>query len=413
MALKIVKKNKSNVRKNPNIAVITILGMIDAQEAIYNCEMILSKELKPGSYKNMLPLIIENYKDKENTTIISLYTQDALEKQRNVVKDLDFDIEKNGQKIDDKDFNGIFNSINELLINEKYDEFIIDISHGFRHLPILATISMLINNFQNTNKIKYIYFAKELEPRKKYEILDLKEYLDIANMSFVLSAFDDNYTVANHIKSNRYKKLILSLNEFSNDIMALNLSNLFKTSLPTLSRELSIINNVAIRNIALELKDTLESDFKIQKKKYLTFYKLSKILLEKNYILLSLSLLYESIRTYIKTAIKKQQEIIVNKIENYYNDDLYKLGDFFSKLERRSYDRLKSEKDVITSLEYNKLQNSFNTVMTTPSLVKEIMHTRNDLSHANSKESFLQIKEKAQELLSRYEKQYNLEEKLI
>lgn len=66
----------------------------------------------------------------------------------------------------------------------QYDEVIVDVSHGFRHLPILMVVDLIIQNFQDTSKIKQILFAKEIDKHEKdkkgvYEIIDLKEYLTL------------------------------------------------------------------------------------------------------------------------------------------------------------------------------------------------------------------------------------------
>ncbi|GAB1464836.1 hypothetical protein MASR2M54_03360 [Aliarcobacter cryaerophilus] len=89
-------------------------------------------------------------------------------------------------------------------------------------------VDLIIQNFQDTQKLKKILFAKEIQAFKEYEIIDLKEYLELANISFVLTTFEKNYTVASHIKSVKYSKLLKELNDFSNDLMALNIGNLLK-----------------------------------------------------------------------------------------------------------------------------------------------------------------------------------------
>lgn len=410
MGLKIVKKRTpQKLKQEKKIAVITILGLIDAEPAQYESQL----DIKCGKYKNMLPLLIDNYNNKSDITIISIFTKNSLEKQKNVLKEIEFDIEKNGKLIEEDNFKDTFNIINTILNDDSYTEFIIDISHGFRHLPVLSTVSMIINNFQDSSKIKNILFAKEIDARKKYEIIDLKEYLEIANISFVLNMFNDNYTVANHINSNKYSVLLEKLNNFSNDIMALNLSNLHSSSLPKLCKELDKIEDISVQFMSNQLKEILIKNFQLENKKYLTFYKISKNLCEKNYILLSLSMLYESIRLYIKTAIKKREKLIVDKIEKYFDNDLYKVGDFFKNLEWKNHDDLnEKEKKTISLFEYNKLQKSFNIIMTTSSLITEISNTRNDLSHGNSKSKFEEIKRNTENYIERYNKAYCIEEKL-
>lgn len=410
MALKIVKKKNSKEIKAKRTAIISILGTLNKSEALYSKESSISLEIKSGKYKNMLPLLFHSFNEQEDTTLISIYTKEALEIQKEVLPN--FNIEENGYLIEENKFDEIFNTINIILSDTTYTDFIVDISHGFRHLPILTTVSMLISNFQDSSKIKNILFAKEIKKFEEYEIIDLKPYLEIANIAFVLNTFDDNYTVAHHINSYKYATLIKALNDFSNDIMALNLSNLNNSSLPTLLDELNNIEDISIKDMAQQLENELKNDFSYEDKIYLTFYKISKNIFEKNYILLSLSLLYESIRIFIKTSIKRDEKAIVLKLEEFFKNDIYKLGNFFKNLDWKSYDKLKSEKDIISSFEYDKLISSYKRRILTPSLIKDISDTRNDLSHANSKMKFAEIKTNTLYLIERYESQYNLKEKL-
>jgi len=229
-------------------AVITILGTVggscdreDNKKGIYNrniSKAFYKSEVEgiiDSEAKNTLPILIQNYRKHD---IVTIHTSCAKEIQEQVLKaeGLEYQFNDNYLIKDEKNFDEIFELINKAV--DSYDEVIIDVSHGFRHLPILMTVDMIIQNFQNTNKIQKILFAKEIETYKKYEIIDLKPYLDIANIAFVLTAFERNYTVSSHIRSKKYESLIQSLNDFSNDIMALNLNNLFTESSKSLINEL-------------------------------------------------------------------------------------------------------------------------------------------------------------------------------
>lgn len=121
--------------------------------------------------------------------------------------------------------------------------------------------------------------------------------------------------------------------------MALNLTNLFKTSSKELIAELDKITDVSIESQAKRLAKIIADMTCIEgKKRYQTYFDLSKNLLEKNYTLLSLSLLYESIRLYVKSYTKSKHKEIVEKIEDAYNQDLYAIGDFFFKLKNYKQD---------------------------------------------------------------------------
>lgn len=380
-------------------AVITILGLIGGNDNHQKATYYLEDNKDTKEYFNTFPLLLEKYSN--DYIIVPLHTKEAKivnEKvlQKSNVKFANFD-EKYFIE-DDKNFTKLFNIINSAV--EEFDELIIDVSHGFRHFPILMIVDLIIQNFKDTSKIQKILFAKEIIQFKEYEIIDLKEYLDLANIAFVLSTFEKNYTVASHIKSQKYKKLLKELNDFSNDLMALNLRNLFKTA-NELIIELDKIEDVSIKTQAQNLKKVIEniSDFK-DKKRYLIYYELSKNLFEKKYILLSLALLYESIRMYIKSFIKKQHKELVEDIEQQFKKDIYKIGDFFKNLKWKSYEKLNMEINISKN-DYEKLQKSFPKHLT--NIYDEIDNKRNDLAHANSKGSFADIEKDIANLIFKYE----------
>ena len=241
---------------NSKKAVITILGLIGGndnhQKATYYFE---DKKEEKKDYFNTFPLLIEKFSN--DYKIVPLYTKEAKSVNEKVLQRSDITFANFEEKYfidDDKNFTKLFNIINSAI--EEYDELIIDVSHGFRHLPILMIVDLIIQNFQDTSKIRNILFAKEIIQFKEYEIIDLKEYLDLANISFVLTTFEKNYTVASHIKSQKYKKLLQKLNDFSNDLMALNLGNLKKTA-KELFDELEKIEDISILEQARKLKQTI------------------------------------------------------------------------------------------------------------------------------------------------------------
>lgn len=388
-----------------NKAIITILGkageLDNHTKAKYYFEW--KKEVQK-EYFNTFPLLIENFSKRYE--IVPIYTKDAQNANIKVLKkeNLEFNSFNSNCLIrDDKDFKNIFKIINETIAS--YEEVIVDVSHGFRHLPILMIVDLIIQNFQDTQKIKKILFAKEIQVFKEYEIIDLKEYLELANISFVLTTFEKNYTVASHIKSVKYSKLLKELNDFSNDLMALNIGNLLKTS-KDLIEELDKIDDISIKTQAETLKLVIQqlTDFK-NKKRYLVYYQLSKNLFEKEYMLLSLALLYESIRMYIKSYIKNKYIDLVEDIELQLNYDLYKIGSFFKNLSWRNYSQFQNQNKTnlnIIESDYIKLANSYPKHLN--QLYSDIDKKRNNLAHANSNGKFEDIKKSIKELIINYEK---------
>lgn len=395
-------------------AIITTLGMIgkdkngEFAKVNYFFDDSIIKLDKSVQFVNVFPLFIELF--SKNFQIIPLYTEESHTRQQETLKfhNIDFDIAKNGVKIDENSPNEIFDAVNQILLTEKYSNIIVDVTHGFRSIPILTTINMVIANFQNNQKIMSIIYAQEdFENKGNYLIKDLKEYLEISNISFILTTFNKNYTVANHIKSKKYGNLIESLENFSNDIMALSLNNLYKNTSRLLIKELETIDNISIKFQAENLKIHIENMCNYEgKKRFETFYNLAKDLFEKNYMLLSLSLLFESIRLYIKSTIKKEHPSIVEEVESKYNNDLYKIGDFFKNLKWKNYEKFindKKNKIDISEKNYNKLKNSYPKYL--KKLYEDIDKKRNNLAHANSDTiSFHDIKSDIETLFNEYEK---------
>ncbi|MGI6723206.1 MAG: CRISPR-associated DxTHG motif protein [Arcobacteraceae bacterium] len=407
--LRIVKKvnnkpisEKSSMNKPTKKAVITVLGLVGGddkhQKANYYFEDS-TKEIQ--EHYNTLTLLIGEY--SKEYKIVPIYTKEA--KEANTIalnkSRVEFTYFDDIYLIkDDKDFEGVFNIINNAV--SSYDELIIDVSHGFRHIPILMIVDLIIQNFQDTSKIKKILYAKEIEQFKEYEIIDLKKYLDLANITFILTTFTQNYTVANHIKSDKYSKLVEKLNSFSNDLMALSLNNLFKKTSQELIKELeNTVKEPELRDLANKLIEHINNITSYKdKKRYETYYNLSRDLYDKKYILLSLSLLFESIRMYIRSSIEKNHPEIVTDIEMQLNKDRYKIGDFFKNLAWKGYEDL--SKISISESNYKVLQKSYDG-LNISNLYNSIDKTRNNLAHANSdNKTFKDIEHEVGELLNKY-----------
>ncbi|MBP3206730.1 MAG: CRISPR-associated DxTHG motif protein [Campylobacter sp.] len=420
MALKIVKK------QDKQRIVITILGGTVGNAKYWLSQDILKSDIK-NLFKETSELVYQNMFDylcknlKSSCEILPLYTDYA----KDINKEISEEKIQNGIRIDEKEFEDIFSKINNILDSEKYkdSEFIIDITHGFRHLPILATIASLIHNFKNADKIKAILFGKEIKPQDEYEIIDLKIYLDIANISFILTAFSDNYTISNHIKSPKFKDLLNALNDFSNDMMALNVGKL-RISRNNLIKYLEKIDNEAIKQQAINLKIKIENLVDFNAKRSEILYKLAKDMFDKNYLLLSLAALFESTRSYIVEFMYKNNNEIMQKIEDFYKnkgDGKNYLIDKFCKNTLKFFPKNKnnvyaefldrtSEKDKkleLTNKEIDRILSSLKKLENRNkivSLYEKIETKRNDLAHANSSgKAFDDIKNEVKDFLEKYE----------
>jgi len=230
----------------------------ESDKALYYFDNDLKRRLSPlkrEKYFNMLPLVIENFEGYEQACIytrLSLKNQQALLDYENIT----FNIKENGLFISEEstdeeaEYAYFLDEINKLI--QKYDRVIVDMTHGFRHLPILAIINLIIQNIQDSEKIEAILFAKEIKQYKEYEIIDLKEYLELANLSSMLSSFNQNYTVSSniHFSNGLYQELAEELNEFSHHFLSNSLKPLI---------EGKIIENIIDNLEVLQTKKSVEN----------------------------------------------------------------------------------------------------------------------------------------------------------
>lgn len=412
-------------------AVITILGL--AGVTIKNNEIIGFKNKTIYDYENIkkeylndLPLLIDLYGDEYR--IIPIYTNLSKKAQIGVLKKENKEewIEKifshsYGKEIEDENKNNsydlIFNKINKILKRfSSEDKVIIDITHGFRHLPILVIINTIMHYIKEPEKIEKILFAKEVVREKEYKIIDIKDYLELANLSFILVNFKENYTIAKHIKVNnpKYQNVINCMNEFSSDLLALSLENLLNRSAKNLIFSIENLEDNLLLNDWESLKAHIEKVFSKQKHRYLTYYFIAKDLYKKGYLVHVVSLLFEGIGFYAKSRfetydkkLKKYIHFLENEIKYSRNFKNAKIKDYYELtsscrsylLFNRNYNRDKlfhKWKDIIYSNlpvieEFNRF-------------VWELNILRNNLLHANSGKSIAAINMRVKYLLEDFEK---------
>lgn len=411
-------------------AVITILGTIGISDNQGNIKQKATYDFfgKRVEHYNTFTMLIENYSNEYD--ILPFYTDQAKAKNKEILEfqkqnDKNFasiDIDRLfslGYRIkDEQDFESIFASIHEAVNNSNYESIIFDVSHGFRHLPILAIIDLVISNFKDSKKIEKILFAKEVISSKKYEIIDLKEYLDIANIAFILGTFNNNYTVASHIKSKSHPKLISSLKNFSNDIMSLNLAHIYSHSAKELINELEKITSPEIKLQAKILRDHIQKLLSL-KDGFLPhelYYHFCRDLFKKDYIFLSVAFLFESLRLYIVHAFQSKDNLLYNDIKQitlrYEKENPYSICDTFIKLLKKQGETLnKTEFSKIFKKNYEKqaceriAKNSYQipNILDTKikDLYKKIEVARNSLAHIEN-ESYENIKLDIQKLVDKY-----------
>jgi len=443
-------------------AVVTILGIqggyvVNGQAKFTNpdhrAKYYFDGSDKINEYFNTLPLLINNYNTEYK--IVPIYTQEAKIFNEAIMNQfypqLDIVFNDNYLIKDEKNFKEIFSLFNRTI--EEFDEVIIDVTHGFRHLPLLMLIDLMIINFKEINKVSKILFAKEIEkhtPKQQglYEIIDLKNYLDLANISYALSSFNKNYTVSNNIETNNetYNKFLTELSEFSKHILANSLDALIVSTgrKKSISKQLIIAidkiledENDVLKNFEPFLLEVREHISEIESYKNLKYYerlyKLSKNMLEKGYLLNSITLLSEAVGLYSKELFKDINDDVKNFIEEFekkvklhknnnnkkyqlyslsnQSKTLYKLGsgfrgNFLKIKEPNNNERVFNQNSSKVTIRIkNYILNIENTeeYQKQVELINNIDILRNNLAHGNSSERLDRVEEDIANLIEKFE----------
>lgn len=441
MPLTIVKKaNPSQSEEiNNKTAVITILGIQGQKDNIKTkgCAKYYFAGESPDNsqeFFNTLPLLADKF-GAEN--IVPIYTTDAREFNEAVMahyanfQNANFQINFNDSyKItDEKNFEALFEIFERViddLIKSGVGKIVFDVTHGFRHLPLLALVDLLIQNFSNVSQVDQILFAKEIEKFKLYEIIDLRQYLDIANIAFVIAAFSQNYTLAQHIRVKRFEPLVNALNDFSNNILSLNIAKL-KSSHNELIKELDRIDDIALISRARDLKDRLNKICDWSDSAYIFRYKLAKDMFKKGYLLQSLVLLFESVNSYIVGVFERNIPIVYKKIldecskkkerKNYLVSNFFvqalksreceddKFRENTMKNFRKPYHEFEFELEASDIAEIKSVaKTKFKSVNELTNYRNRLDELRNDFAHGNiSEEEFSHIKQEIKKLFDKYQ----------
>ncbi|MDR0579380.1 MAG: TM1812 family CRISPR-associated protein [Campylobacteraceae bacterium] len=384
--------------------IVTILGKSNTNVKYQYDEQLQNKfQLKKSDYNNMLTLLIDNF-DHE---IIPIFTPEAKKVQIDVLKKefgSDYSSIFNEKYLieDDKNYYDILSLINDAIAEN--DEYIIDLTHGFRHIPILATISLITHNINNSSNIKHIFFAKEIKPRKEYEIIDLKEYLELANMSYMLASFANNYTVSKiaDFADQSFADLKDNLEKLSNHL----LSNSLKNISELLEETLRYINEILQNKKVLIFKHSLESIEKhVKELQALSkieqtskrLFEFSKLLYERGYLLNAITLLFEAIGCYCMESLIEIDTVVREYIKGFgrHYDQVQKCRSIIAKFP-------KSGKEGVQEKINNFLQGK--NIESFQKFIEEAKNLRNNLAHGNHEEGIKDVKEKFFKLTNEYKK---------
>jgi len=380
--------------------IISILGMsgrdrdkINKTTAYYDCE-VLNK--KSGDYHNATDLLLKNYNDD----FYFLGTEKAIDFQKDL---LDYDDKKvKFIEIKDNSLDDIFEEVFALISSSKDNEkVLLDITHGFRHQPISAIFSATLHKFLNDSKLDII-FAKQIIEHKEYEYIYLTEYVDMTQLSLMLTGFIRTLNFVNTVNIENLNTLAFekfSRALLSNDFRGLEAS--YKNLEITLEQAKTNKKFNHLRELFEQVEDTLiefrEFSTKELHDKYLI---LAKLMYNKNYYLLSLTYLFEAIRLYSSYSFYK------NRIINNYawnNFDRYGLNrDVMSCITQKEFEDnyRPTYYDRNNSNFYEKNSDNFSKVAVEYKKLKDL---RNSLTHISYEQSQPNIKSDLRNLLNSIE----------
>ena len=374
--------------------IISILGMsgkdrekINKTTAYYDCDVLKKQS---GDYHNATDLLLKNYNDN----FYFLGTKIAIEFQKEL---LEYDTEKvKFIPIKDNSLDDIFEEVFSLISKAKDNEkVVLDITHGFRHQPISAIFSATLHKFLSNSQLDII-FAKQIVEFKEYEYIYLTEYIEMTQLSLLLTGFIRTLNFVNSVEIENLNTL--AFEKFSRAL----LSNDFK-GLESSYKNLEITLEQAKKNKKFdhlrELFEQVETTliaFKgfAQKEFHEKYIILANLMYEKNYYLLSLTYLFEAIRLYSSYSFFKNR-VITNHAWN--NFDKYKLNsDVMTCLSQKEFGSNYRTTYYDKNNFYNKNSNVFEDVAKE---YKKLRDLRNNLTHINHDASQPNIKMDLRNLL--------------
>jgi len=355
---------------------------INKTTAYYDCDALKKQS---GDYHNATDLLLKNYNDN----FYFLGTQTAINFQKEL---LEYDEEKvKFIPIKDNSLDDIFEEVFSLISKAKDNEkVVLDITHGFRHQPISAIFSATLHKFLSNSQLDII-FAKQIVEFKEYEYIYLNEYVDMTQLSLMLTGFIRTLNFVNTVSVENLNTM--AFEKFSKAL----LSNDFKgieSSYKNLSATLITAKKDKkfnyLKELFIQVENTL-TDFKEFGKKeiYEKYIILAKLMFDKNYYLLSITYLFEAMRLYATYMFYNKK--IINKYA-WDNFDMYGLNsDVMSTI---------TQKEFGDKYRKNFYDNKFPNLYTNNSEVfekiaieyKKLKDLRNNLTHINHKDNQPNIK---------------------
>lgn len=333
-------------------------------------------ELKNGEFINSTHCLIESF--GEGATYKFLGTSESINHHKDIFANLPQckAIFETYPPVESSDIEDIFHQILESIKSAKENNIILDITHGFRHQPIIASFASTLGQI-NTKKSITLLFAKEKEQGKIYQYISLEKYSQISLIALSLQTFVQTLSVPQNIVDKKEYPFIDTLTRFSNALHANAFAQIFG-QLNNAKNELQKIKNSVrfggLEKILDEVEDILNRFEKIKniKEQYKQYYEISRFMNEKGYYLIAITYIKEAIPLYVSDKLKDftkrnvrpydkskaiEEMIKGNPLDRAVFDDVDYLD---KKLKKQNFDGLKM-------------------------MIENISKIRNDLAHINPK----------------------------
>ncbi|WP_422851318.1 TM1812 family CRISPR-associated protein [Campylobacter geochelonis] len=272
----------------------------------------------------------------------------------------------------------------EHIFNDKEDDFILDITQGFRHYPISIFSSILLSKNYNPQAI---YYAKTTdENAQEFKFIDLLETIYSSNLIILINTFIKTGGVPEFGKTNGdmdklypfLKKLgnELSLNQY---LTAINSAKHIEKIIDSLRDKFKFLD----KNFNELTKDLKQISSLENKSEYIQLIEFAQFALDKNLLVQAMQFLIEAILAYLDQKLQEKypntlvgvKKLNITKNTRKTSQDIYKI---------RS--AIKSDILYKKTINKQKYQAIFGTNLLNLLInLKDIDIKRNDISHPNFK----------------------------
>lgn len=367
--------------------------------------------IKEGEFLNSTHCLFESF---ENASYTLIATRDAFEFQHKLFDKL---CPKSAAilrsvapvLLDEKsEFEDIFHQILQAIKNAPQNELVIlDITHGFRYQPIIASFASILGSISAEKSVQII-FAKPLNTiNTRFCYVSLQRYTQISLIALALNTFLQTLSLPNLALLDNNEPFLRSLWQFSRAIHAntpnlellnqsLNELKLAQKS-PNFDGLESILDE--IETILREFESILQSDEDYEK-----FYKFAQLMFQKGFYLIAATYISEALGLFM--LFKFENAGFINSKNAKLYDKITAVKNFISYIcDKNGFVKLKSETkalfaDIDLAKERAKAQiKDFEYLKDT---MAQIARFRNHLVHLSTKQNPQSTQSTLQSVLDKF-----------